>query len=433
MPNPAGGVGFACDSSGTQRQRGFFSTDGGATFLGPLVLQDQQGRQTQVNVMVRAVLEPIATSSSCTYSVTHGFPSLAASGGSGTVSVTAPSGCAWSASSGVPWITVSPTSGSGNGAVTYTLPVNTDAQARSGTLTVAGLTVPISQAGAEAEGRTLVPVVLATAGAAGSYFTSEITFTNRGTTDAIAELRYTAALVSGTGTGYDVIPAGAQVTLPDAIAYLRSAGVPIPDSGNRGGTLALRLLGVSSAAAVSATVRTTSLVPEGRAGLAYGDVPPAAALTAPVYLCGLRQNAQDRSNVALVNAGGASDGDVTLRLTVFSGDPASPVKATLPDVFLAPGAFSQISGILGSSGLSLANATSQLVKTLDGQGLGPRRWKQLTTLLSQFAPGTTNGYVKVTRVEGSNPFLVYGVVNDGGQPGQRTGDGAFVAMAAVDE
>ena len=29
-------------------------------------------------------------------------------------------------------------------------------------------------------------------------------------------------------------------------------------------------------------------------------------------------------------------------------------------------------------------------------------------------------------MSGANPFLAYGVVNDGGAPGQRSGDGAYL-------
>jgi hypothetical protein len=39
------------------------------------------------------------------------------------------------------------------------------------------------------------------------------------------------------------------------------------------------------------------------------------------------------------------------------------------------------------------------------------------------------GYVCITRKTGNNPFVAYGVINDGPQPGQRTGDGAFVASS----
>jgi Subtilase family/IPT/TIG domain len=55
-PNPAGGVVFAADTNGTQRQRGFFSTNNGSTYQGPLVLVDQQGTQTPANIMIRATV-----------------------------------------------------------------------------------------------------------------------------------------------------------------------------------------------------------------------------------------------------------------------------------------------------------------------------------------------------------------------------------------
>ena len=34
------------------------------------------------------------------------------------------------------------------------------------------------------------------------------------------------------------------------------------------------------------------------------------------------------------------------------------------------------------------------------------------------------------RTSGANPFIAYAVLNDGGEPGARTGDGAYVAMDA---
>ncbi|MGZ6972168.1 MAG: hypothetical protein ACXVID_10925, partial [Thermoanaerobaculia bacterium] len=54
---------------------------------------------------------------------------------------------------------------------------------------------------------------------------------------------------------------------------------------------------------------------------------------------------------------------------------------------------------------------------------------QMNTILAQYAPSVTSGYAFVTRTSGSNPFIAYAVVNDGGQPGQRSGDGAFVAAS----
>src|SRR5437870_5782329 len=87
------------------------------------------------------------------------------------------------------------------------------------------------------DGSLFVPVVLSSSGAAGSFYTSEMTLTNRGTSAASITYTYTAASGGGSGTGGDTIAAGQQRIVADAIAYLRSRGVPIPDSGNRVGTL----------------------------------------------------------------------------------------------------------------------------------------------------------------------------------------------------
>jgi hypothetical protein len=54
---------------------------------------------------------------------------------------------------------------------------------------------------------------------------------------------------------------------------------------------------------------------------------------------------------------------------------------------------------------------------------------QINTVLSQYAPGVTQGYAHVTRTSGTNPFITYAVINDGGLAGQRSGDGAFLSSA----
>jgi C1A family cysteine protease len=85
----------------------------------------------------------------CTYSISPTSASLAASGGTGSVSVTATAGCAWTATSNITWITVtSGSSGSGNGTVQYTVAANTASTSRTGTLTIAGKTFTVTQAGA---------------------------------------------------------------------------------------------------------------------------------------------------------------------------------------------------------------------------------------------------------------------------------------------
>ena len=71
-------------------------------------------------------------------------------------------------------------------------------------------------------------------------------------------------------------------------------GIAIPETGNRIGTLWVE---VRLGSEVEAVVRTTTVVPEGRAGLAYLGVAEEEGFEEAVYLCGLRQNGKDRSNV----------------------------------------------------------------------------------------------------------------------------------------
>jgi uncharacterized protein (TIGR03437 family) len=85
--------------------------------------------------------------SQCTYSISGGASSVSASGASLTLNVAAGSGCAWTASSNASWITIqSGVSGTGNGTVTLSISANTSGSSRSGTLTIGGQTVTITQA-----------------------------------------------------------------------------------------------------------------------------------------------------------------------------------------------------------------------------------------------------------------------------------------------
>lgn len=249
------------------------------------------------------------------------------------------------------------------------------------------LAAPASAQGWADPALRLVPIVLSSSGLNGAFYTSELTLTNRDSWNATLTLTYTAAFGGGGGTGTYPLPAGRQVVASDAIEFLRGRGIPIPAAGNRGGTLLVKFSGLSSPDLASVTVRTLSLVPEGRAGLSYPGFAPATAYQGTVWLGGLRQNAADRSNLALVNAGFPGDGSIALRVTVFSGDGSGSV--TLPDVMLGAGGFSQLNEVLAG-------------------------------------PGYAQGFASVTRVAGTAPFFAYGVVND-----QANADGSFVPPVAA--
>ena len=82
----------------------------------------------------------------CTYSISPATQSFDSSGGPGTVSVTASSGCIWTAVSNASWITISSNSSvTGNGTVNYSVPANSGTTSRTGTLTIAGKTFTVIQ------------------------------------------------------------------------------------------------------------------------------------------------------------------------------------------------------------------------------------------------------------------------------------------------
>ena len=86
-----------------------------------------------------------AIQSLCVYAISPTSQSYDASGGSGSVAVATSAGCAWTASTGIPWVTIaSGTSGKGNGVVNLIVAANTGS-ARMAAITIAGRILTISQ------------------------------------------------------------------------------------------------------------------------------------------------------------------------------------------------------------------------------------------------------------------------------------------------
>jgi hypothetical protein len=85
----------------------------------------------------------------CSYSIAPTAQSLDAAASTNVVNVTASAGCAWTATNNDPsFLGISSgASGSGNGVVTYTIAANSTTAQRIGTLTIAGQTFTVTQAG----------------------------------------------------------------------------------------------------------------------------------------------------------------------------------------------------------------------------------------------------------------------------------------------
>jgi hypothetical protein len=94
-----------------------------------------------------SVLQGNCNAAPCSYSISPANTTFTATGGSGSVSLTAGSGCSWTAQSNATWITItSPTTGTGNKSITYNVQADTGTTSRTGTLTVAGKTFTVTQA-----------------------------------------------------------------------------------------------------------------------------------------------------------------------------------------------------------------------------------------------------------------------------------------------
>ena len=126
----------------------------------------------------------------------------------------------------------------------------------------------------------------------------------------------------------------------------------------------------------------------------YGVYLPAVDIdTLPkvsALLAGLRQDESARSNLAITNVSDSSASEGIFRVDLYNGE-SGQKAAAIEDLHVPAGGFLQLNSVLAS-----------------------------------LAPGTKQGWARVTRIGGSGPFVTYAVVNDGARPGEGTGDGSVI-------
>jgi sugar lactone lactonase YvrE len=133
-----------------------------------------------------AITQPSATA--CTFAISPGSQAVSAAGGNETVSVTAPAGCPWSATSSVSWVTItSGASGTGSGTIGYFVAAN-DGLSQTGIVAIAGQSFTVQEAAASSPGLVYAGS-MAQIASAGSW-TTTITLVNTGSTAAQALLNF---------------------------------------------------------------------------------------------------------------------------------------------------------------------------------------------------------------------------------------------------
>jgi Viral BACON domain/Putative binding domain, N-terminal len=164
----------------------------------------------------------------CSYTIAPAATSFAPEGGTGSVSVTAETACAWNAGASAPWIGITAgSSGTGSGTVAYSVAANGGTEPRTGTLTIGGQVHTVTQQGRPA---TVCRYDLAPGSAEFGKDESGGTFA----VTAPADCAWTAS----SNAGWLVVTAGAQGTGNGSVSYTvarnaeiaeRTAGIAVAD------------------------------------------------------------------------------------------------------------------------------------------------------------------------------------------------------------
>lgn len=130
-------------TAGTQTSYTVTNLNEGETYYFTATAYDTAGAESAASNEVAYTVP-----SSCSYSIAPTSRSFAAAGGTGSVTVTAPGTCSWTAGNPASWITItSGASGKGNGTVNYSVSANTGSSSRTAVSTIGGAVFTVTQAG----------------------------------------------------------------------------------------------------------------------------------------------------------------------------------------------------------------------------------------------------------------------------------------------
>lgn len=163
----------------------------------------------------------------CSYGVTPASQAIGAGGWNGWADVSAGAGCSWTAVSNSPWLSVTGgASGSGPGRVSITASENTGTAPRTESLTIAGQSISITQAGVACTfGVSPVSLTVPASGGSPSLPVTASTGCTWTASGGAQWLMITAA--TGTGTGFVSLSAAANTTTAQRSASLLVAGQPV--------------------------------------------------------------------------------------------------------------------------------------------------------------------------------------------------------------
>ena len=251
----------------------------------------------------------------CTYNVTGGNMSPSAMGGTYTFTMNTQAGCAWTVTSNIPWITVIGGSGVGTGTFQLVIATNTDG-ARSGSLTVMGITITINQSASTTTPpttptcsftlslRTIDFTAVSTAGSFSVVASSPSCSWSASTTSSWITL----TRASGTGSG-DV-----QFQVSANTSSARSGSIAFAGQG-----VAVQNVPISQASGVVTPVACTTLdLPHASADL--GATSTSAGFTVDTFGVNCSWNASTSASWITITAGsGVGNGGVQYTVSANTG------------------------------------------------------------------------------------------------------------------
>ena len=162
-------------------------------------------------------------SGGCSFGISPTSTAVGSASATGAVAVTATSGCPWTAASNDAWITVtSGATGIGDGTVNYSVTANTTTSQRIGTMTIAGQTFTVTQAGCSV---SLSPTSI-TAGVEVGAGTSSVTAVSSCAWTAVSNDGWITVTggASGTGNGTVSYSVAANTTMSQRVGTITIGG-----------------------------------------------------------------------------------------------------------------------------------------------------------------------------------------------------------------
>ena len=317
--------------------------------------------------------QTFTVASGCTYSLSASGASHGPGAENGTVTVTAPAGCTWTASSNDGWITVvSGSAGTGAGTVNYSVPANPSPSERGGTLTIAGRTFTLSQAAGVSCKYTISP--------------ESQSFSESGGTDSVSVSTQSGCAWSVVrNASFITVTSGGSGSGSGTVAYLVLAN----DFRNpRTGTLTIagQTFTVSQTGA-SGTAVTFSVSPTllGFSAPAGSTAVPSQEITVSSPVSGLAWT-----------AGATSQGGTWLSISPAAGTAPGVVSASVNLAGLSPGSYRGSIQVQSAGAVPPARTIS--VDLTVGAALPAQLVTEPTSIAFETQPGAGNPRPKTLRI-----------------------------------